>query len=195
VSLDGEFTQEEFLRQLRQAPRSPVVHIASHFAFSAADGGGSYLLLGDGQHLTISDITRKGQIFQGVDLLTLSACNTASGGGGDGHEFEGLGMAAQKQGAEAVLATLWPVSDESTGLLMQYFYQLRQATPGVFKAEALRQAQAELIHGDIRKTMGVKREVEALVSEAGAVVVSKPALPGYSHPFYWAPFVLIGNWK
>ena len=75
--------------------------------------------------------------------------------------------------SKAVVATLWPVDDASVGLLMAAFYKLWVTTPGIEKAEALRQAQLALLHG------------------ASAQPPSSP----YANPFYWAPFVLIGNWK
>ncbi len=68
-----------------------------------------------------------------MDLLTLSACDTATGSSADGREVDGLGMIAQKQGAKAVIATLWAVADESTGRLMAEFYRLRQAGSGMPK--------------------------------------------------------------
>jgi CHAT domain-containing protein len=74
-------------------------------------------------------------------------------------------MLAQRQGAKAVVASLWPVADDSTRLLMQEFYRLRNARR-LAKVEALRQAQLGLLRkGD------------------------------YRHPYFWAPFVLIGNWR
>src|SRR5206468_7381725 len=87
-------------------------------------------------------------VLSGVYLLTLSACNTAIGGRGtDGKEVEGLAVLAHRQGAKAVLATLWPVADGSTQEVMQIFYRLRATTPGLSKAEALRQAQLRLLAG------------------------------------------------
>ena len=102
-----------------------------------------------------------------MDLLTLSACDTGLGGGRDerGREIEGFGVIAQQQGAKAVLATLWPVADQSTAVLMADMYRRRQ-TQNLTKIEALRQAQI------------------ALQSQ-----------PKYAHPYYWAPFILMGNWK
>ena len=64
--------------------------------------------------------------------------------GADGREVEGFGALAQNLGAGAVLATLWPVADESTGLFMQSFYALRAGSPELSKAEALRQVQLQL---------------------------------------------------
>jgi CHAT domain-containing protein len=118
----------------------------------------------------------------------LSACETAVGGGKDanGMEIEGLGALVQKQGAKAVIATLWPVADESTGLLMQQFYRLRESGR-LTKAEALRQAQLEFIQG--------KHQPGAATAQRGLDTPNAPKpASSYTHPYYWAPFILMGNW-
>lgn len=144
-----------------------LLHVASHFRFSPGTEVNSFLLLGDGQQLTLGDIRTQNYRFDNVDLLTLSACDTGLGGGRDaqGKEIEGFGVIAQQQGAKAVLATLWPVADQSTALLMAEMYKRRQEQ-SLTKIEALRQAQLSLL-----------------------------SQPKYAHPFYWAPFILMGNWK
>ena len=138
--------------------------------------------------------------FRDVDLLTLSACNTAaSGPGADGKEVESFGTIAQERGAKAVIASLWPVNDRSTSQLMQSFYRMRAASPGETKAELLGRAQRELLTGAVSGS--------AAGAPARALVHTKPA-PGaavptftpdpaapFAHPYYWAPFVLIGNVK
>jgi CHAT domain-containing protein len=165
VHLDQDFTSQR-LRDVTQR-RFPVVHIASHFRFSPGTEANSFLLLGDGQQLTLGDMRTQNYRFDNVDLLTLSACETGLGGGRDarGQEIEGFGVIAQQQGAKAVLATLWNVADQSTATLMGDMYR-RRAQSGLSKIEALRQAQVALA-----------------------------AQPRTAHPFYWAPFVLMGNWK
>jgi CHAT domain-containing protein len=116
--------------------------------------------------------------FKGVELLTLSGCQTAVGSrDSDGREIDGLGITAQRKGAKAVLATLWAVDDASVGLLMATFYKIWVTTPGITKVEALQQAQLALLRGTAD---GASKE--------------RPASQ-YANPFYWAPFVLIGNWK
>ncbi len=116
--VDEEFTVATMTIELRR--RYPVVHIASHFAFQPGNEAASFLLLGDGGRLSLAELKGFPNLFSGVDLLTLSACNTASGApGADGREVEGFGVIAQRQGAKAVLATLWPVSDASTPMLMR----------------------------------------------------------------------------
>jgi CHAT domain-containing protein len=165
VYLDEAFTASR-LKDVGQR-KFELLHVASHFRFSPGTEANSFLVLGDGQQLTLGDLRTQNYRFDYVDLLTLSACETGLGGGRDekGKEIEGFGVLAQQQGAKAVLATLWPVADRSTATLMADMYRRRQAH-GLSKIEALRQAQLALMNH-----------------------------PKYMHPFYWAPFVLMGNWK
>jgi CHAT domain-containing protein len=178
VHLDQEFTAARLRDALDMA--YPVLHVASHFVFEPGTESNSFLLLGDGSRLTLLQMKESDLDFRNVDLITLSACDTAVGGGKDanGQEIEGFGALAQKQGAKGVIATLWPVADESTGLLMQNFYRLRESGR-LTKAEALRQAQLALI--------GARGTAETGGGAAGA----KSA---YAHPYFWAPFILMGNW-
>jgi CHAT domain-containing protein/Flp pilus assembly protein TadD len=199
VELDEQFTQETMLAQLRQRPK--VVHIASHFQFSPGNETNSALLLGDGTFLSLAQIKSLPNIFGGVDLLTLSACNTATGGSGaNGKEVEGFGVLAQRQGAKAVVASLWPVADRSTKLLMQEFYRDREARTGESKIAALRQAQLELLRGEISVDASNSGSRQ-IVHEEGKPETAKQPLfnpdpkKPFAHPYYWAPFILIGNWK
>ncbi|GAB6037047.1 hypothetical protein JCM15519_16060 [Fundidesulfovibrio butyratiphilus] len=199
--LDGEvlLNQDFTTKALREAFQSqyPVVHIASHFKFTpGGTENDSYLLLGDGTHLTLGDLRRNNFNLMGVDLLTLSACETAvQSQNADGRELDGLGITAQRRGAKGVLATLWPVADASTAQLMRELYRLRQENH-LSKAEALRRAQLEMIQAG-----GTPGRSDADRGQAVAVAASAPAstpqaaFPGYSHPYYWAPFILMGNWR
>ena len=125
----------------------------------------SFLVLGDGSRLMLD--TLAGLDFTGLDLVTLSACQTAMGGGqtDDGREIEGLSAIVQQRGARQVIASLWRVEDASTAQLMHGMY-IALATRGTDIAGALQQAQ---------------RELRAQVS-AG----HHP----YAHPYYWAGFVV-----
>ena len=199
VLLDEEFTEATMRTALRR--QYPLVHIASHFRFHPGNETDSFLLLGDGERLTLEQIKAASNLFAGVDLLSLSACNTAmSGAGAEGKEVEGFGALAQAQGAKAVVATLWSVADESTRALMHRFYQLRQAEPGLTKVEALRRAQLALLGGDAPGAGAADRNRDIRLDKAGADAKGLPAFrpdpkTPYAHPFYWAPFILIGNWK
>jgi CHAT domain-containing protein len=108
----------------------------------------------------------------------------------DGKEVDGLGMTAEYKGAKAVISSLWSVNDASTGLLMGDFYKRWAEGAGkVTKVEALRQAQLDLLLG--------KTKAQGNGNDRGfGGAKPQPAAPaGYSHPYYWAPFVLMGNWK
>jgi CHAT domain-containing protein/tetratricopeptide (TPR) repeat protein len=199
ILLDDSFTDTAMQTALEQHP--PLVHIASHYAFHVGDDTQSYLLLGgkdtggQGFHLTLADLRDDQRMdFKGIELLTLSGCQTAVGSNAsDGREIDGLGITAQRKGAKAVMATLWPVEDASTGLLMATFYRLWVTTPGITKAEALQQAQLALSQGTT-ETAGPSRGSAEVVSPASASKKQGPASQ-YANPFYWAPFILIGNWK
>ena len=153
VKLDEQFTEASMRATLLK--RYPVVHIASHFRFQPGDQSKSFLLLGDGGHLSMAELKTLPNLFSGVQLLTLSACNT---GVGDGTEVEGFGTLAQRQGAKAVVASLWPVADESTSQLMQEFYRIRESSPGMTKLEALRESQLKLLHGEVQVTTDAQRD-------------------------------------
>jgi CHAT domain-containing protein len=173
---DERFTYEALKTKLGAGSTFPVVHIASHFVLETDSGAEPYLMLGgesagqpDGYPLTLSKLEDSPISFHGTRLLTLSACSTAKGDvAKNGLEMDSLGMIAQQKDAEAVLATLWDVDDASTSRIMSDFYARWIKAPAEGKAEALRQAQMALLRG----------------SDAA-----------FSHPYYWAPFVLIGNYK
>jgi CHAT domain-containing protein/tetratricopeptide (TPR) repeat protein len=192
--LDEQFTRDALLASL--ADGYSVVHMASHFSF--APGGtlsDSYLLLGDGKTLSLAELGRMpSQLFTQVRMLTLSGCDTAIGSpGADGSEVEGLAVLAQRKGAEAVIAALWPVYDRSTTLLMEEFYKTLAADPLKSKLQSLRDAQISLLHGV--STGGVPSPVgSSSPVRSGQGFVKDPSKP-FAHPYYWAPFVLMGNWQ
>jgi len=145
---------------------------------------------GNGFHLTVADFRDNQKLtLDDTDLLTLSACETGmSGNAGNGREVDGLGTTAQLKGARAVISSLWEVNDTSTGKLMADFYRRWVAGAGkVEKVEALRQAQMDLILGKIRPSSSE--------SGRGFGLNSSKAPATFEHPYYWAPFVLMGNWR
>jgi CHAT domain-containing protein len=198
ILLNDSFTETSMESALERHP--PLVHIASHYVFNTAgDDKLSYLLLGgkdtggQGFRLSLADLRDDQRMdFKGIELLTLSGCETALGANdSDGREIDGLGFTAQRKGAKAVLATLWKVDDPSVGLLMAKFYRLWITTPGMTKAEALQQAQLALLHGTTDRE-GTSRRLSA--NAPASAPSQRPGAP-YASPFYWAPFILIGNWK
>jgi CHAT domain-containing protein/Tfp pilus assembly protein PilF len=216
IRVDNAFTAAA-MQDALMFDRDPVVHIASHFSFDPADFEASFLLLGQGR-ITVRELMAKSGLFADVDLLALSACDTAVGTG-NGKDIEGLAYAAQALGAKAVIATLWPVADTGTDELMIRFYEIRQSDPTMPKAEALRRAQISLLRGDDSsvgqraKNIGNAVATRGWGGDAGAKdrktlrseivrgkkqdapLYDKLKNPPYAHPFYWAPFVLFGNWK
>ena len=104
IRLDEQFTHKSMIDGLHQG--YPIVHIASHFKFNAEREETSFLLLGDGSYLSLEEMQNSPGIFESVELLTLSACDTASVGA-NGKEVEGLAFVAQDLGAKAVVASLW----------------------------------------------------------------------------------------
>ena len=145
--------------------------------------------------MTLSKMEDSSISFHGTRLLTLSACSTAKGDAAkDGQEMDSLGMIAQQKDAEAVLATLWDVNDASTSRLMSDFYARWVKNPADGKAEALRQAQLAFVRGaTIASTKsGTDRGFESAQEAPSAAT---PHAAGFTHPFYWAPFVLFGNFQ
>jgi CHAT domain-containing protein len=194
--LDEKFTLTAFENALG---RYPVVHVASHFRLNPGNDKDSFLLLGGGaqRRYTVADL--RGVSLADVELLVLSACNTATPGGAraNGVEIEGFGAVAQQRGAKAVLATLWAVADDSTRAWMVKFYQLYG--PGhLSKAAAMRQTQLALMYGSHSPRAGNTRRGTEILSPKGTPTA--PAFPTDSaaplaHPYYWSPFILMGHWR
>ena len=166
-----------------------ILHLATHAMFVPGTPEDSFILFGNGDRPTLRDISN--WTLNNVDLVVLSACETGIGGKlGNGEEILGLGYQFQNQGAQAAIASLWAVDDGGTQALMNKFYdKLKQGN--ITKAEALRQAQMALITTN-DKTYASERgssiEIEPFDNDVPPNVVKR-----LSHPYYWAPFILIGN--
>ncbi len=140
--LNKDFLKTNIEREMKQEDFT-VVHIASHGKFDK-NPQDSYILAYD-QKLTMTQLGELIGLFQfrqtPLDLLTLSACETAAG---DERGALGLAGVAIKSGARSALATLWFINDQSSSLLVNQFYtQLKQSSHS--KAEALREAQLTLL--------------------------------------------------
>lgn len=163
-----------------------IIHLATHGQFAAGNASNSFLALGSGEAISLPEI--KDLTLTNVDLVVLSACETGvSGDFGQGEEILGLGYQFQRAGAKAALASLWQVDDGGTQELMNAFYAaLKQ---GMTKADALQAAQQALISNDYQAS-GIQRKR----IEGNAPTTEHTVSQGYwSHPYYWAPFILIGN--
>jgi CHAT domain-containing protein len=126
----------------------------------------------------------------------------------NGKESESFAYVAQDLGAKTILASLWPVSDVGTPELMTRFYTLRSKNPTMTKGEAFHRAQLSLVRGEKIEAPGVTKSTNGGTTGQGTRAeefaagvranlppyVKDPRRP-FAHPFYWAPFVLIGNWR
>ncbi|MEM8753952.1 MAG: CHAT domain-containing protein, partial [Pseudomonadota bacterium] len=168
ILAEGAFSAAALSAEISREPYD-VVHIATHAEFGA-DPSENFVVTKDGR----LDVTRLEAVMRAravrtdrpVELLTLSACNTAAELEGEAAERAPLGLAGVgfRAGARSVLASLWPAEDASTARLMTLFYEGIRS--GLGRAEALRRAQAALI-----------------------------ADPAAADPFQWANFLLIGDWR
>jgi CHAT domain-containing protein len=142
VLMDKEFSLDNF-EQALQDDIYNVVHIASHGKFSDRIEE-SFILTVD-TPMTMSDLSNFVGLYrfrdQPLELLTLSACETAAG-----NDQAALGMAgiAVKIGARSALATLWAVDDQAAAQLVSQFYRQLQK-PGVSRATALKEAKQKLL--------------------------------------------------
>ncbi|MEQ8995666.1 MAG: CHAT domain-containing protein [Coleofasciculus sp. B1-GNL1-01] len=164
-----DFVKENIRNQINMASFN-LVHIATHGKFSS-NPQQTFLLDWSGR-INVQDLdsllrTNEPNHTSAIELLVLSACETATG---DKRAALGLAGIAVRAGARSTLATLWQVNDASTAEFMQRFYQ-QLKEPQLSKAEALRQTQI-------------------------AFLTEYPDNPDkdYLRPYHWAPFILIGNW-
>ena len=133
-----------------------------------------------------------------ASLAVLSACETGLGKPSSGDELVGLTPAFIYAGTFSVVPSLWNVEDSSTAQLMATFYKnLKTMT----KVEALRQAQLQLIRGEVRSDLLARRGIGG-VGKLGEVPAAKSSLQdsvamqiSTSHPYFWAPFILVGEGK
>jgi CHAT domain-containing protein/Flp pilus assembly protein TadD len=142
----------------------PVVHLASHGEFSS-NAENTFILAWD----TRINVKQLGGLLQAREKsdrrpIELLVLSACKTAAGDNRAALGLAGVAVRSGARSTLATLWPVDDQSTSDFMVKFYK-ELAQSQVTKAQALRHAQLALLKQ-----------------------------PRFRHPFYWAPFVLVGNW-
>ncbi|MDJ0533452.1 MAG: CHAT domain-containing protein [Xenococcaceae cyanobacterium MO_207.B15] len=145
VLLNQEFTSNNLNQEVSSTPTS-VLHIATHGQFSS-QAEDTFILAWD-QPINVKELdnllrTRDISQSEALELLVLSACETASG---DKRAALGIAGVAVRAGARSTLASLWLVDDKSTSKLMNYFYQ--ELKTGISKGEALRRAQLSLLKGN-----------------------------------------------
>ena len=162
--INEQFTKTSIQNALDAVP-FPVVHIATHGQFSSK-AEDTFILTWDGR-INVNDLNN---LLQKTDLrqsspIELLVFSACETARGDNRAALGIAGVAVRAGARSTLATLWVVDDQATAALMVRFYkELTDAT--VTKAEALRRAQQSILQD-----------------------------PNYrEQPFYWVPYVLVGNW-
>ncbi|MEQ9486001.1 CHAT domain-containing protein [Coleofasciculus sp. F4-SAH-05] len=162
--LNQEFTKSTLENTMGNVS-FPVVHLATHGQFSS-EAEGTFIITWDDK-LNVNELssllkTTDLRRTNPIELLVLSACETAKG---DDQAALGLAGVAVRAGARSTIATLWLVDDATTADLMVKFYHVLTEDK-VNKAEALRRAQLLILQD-----------------------------PKYrKHPYFWTPFVLVGNW-
>jgi CHAT domain-containing protein len=160
--VEDELTSDDLRQRLVDCR---VVHLATHGDFRADNPLFSGLVVGDGWLTTLDIFNAR----LGASLVTLSGCQTGRTVVQGGDELAGLMRAFLSAGAASLVLSLWAVEDRSTAQLMQAFYQ--NLANGYSKGAALRAAQLRFI----RTPPG-----------------DEPNHPDYSHPYFWAPFFLVG---
>lgn len=164
-----------------------ILHIATHGKFESDDPEKSYLLLGNGDRLRVPDIRQLSGLAS-IHLAVLSACETAKGGQDkEGIEVAGLSYYFLTQNVKSVLASLWLVNDASTALIMQQFY--KHLATGMSKSAALQRVQQDFIQSKLTAKDAPQGRSEIMVTSSRPRSLTNTL----AHPYYWAPFILIGN--
>jgi CHAT domain-containing protein len=172
------------------------IHIASHGMFSG-NVKDTYILTWDGKMSgdLLEQFVKMNQFSKTpLDLLSLSACSSAAG---DDRASLGLAGIALKAGAKSAIASLWDIDDEATSEFFIRLYSVLKNNPGISKAKALQVVQVSMLKGEI-KPDNPQSESRGLSMRGNTPVVSplkKDSVNIYKHPFFWAPFVLSGNWQ
>jgi CHAT domain-containing protein len=169
--LNQDFTVEHLKARRTVYPFS-IIHLATHAKFSSSSVQQSFIQFWD-KPLKLNQLKDLELQNPAVNLLVLSACQTALGDLQAEMGFAGL---AVKSGSRAALGSLWAVSDSGTLAFMVNFY--RQLQTASIKAEALRQTQMSMIKGTLHWPSNNPTTAADI---------------NLAHPYYWSAFTLIGN--
>lgn len=177
--LNEAFTLQNLTQQSRDRTFD-IVHLATHSAFVAGHQD-SYIQLWGGEKLQSEQLrTLQWHAAPQVELLVLSACETALGDAQAELGFAGLAVQA---GVKSVLASLWSVSDLGTLVLMREFYRQVQNPAIMIKSQALQQAQLSLLRGDLQNF------IPDTFPNHGSAMRDVD----FTHPYYWSSFTLVGS--
>jgi CHAT domain-containing protein len=186
----------------KEAARYRFLHFACHGRVNPRFPLASGLVLDDGT-LDVLDVLQRTRLD--ADLVTLGGCETGQSALRRGDELIGLVRAFLYAGTPSVLVSLWPVDDLSTRIFLEQFYRELVRGGGVTKPEALRRAQRYLMtltEAEIRDWMArqgldgasVDRELSRVHQAAGAEDKNNGGPERlFAHPYYWAPFLLVGD--
>lgn len=191
--LNEQFTIPNFVAQNSRPTPFSIIHLGTHAKFNPGDMSDSYIQFYDDQ-LKIPQLQELSNELgwnsdsTPIELLVLSACETALGDEEAELGFAGLAVQA---GVKSALASLWYVSDLGTLALMGEFYDQLGTT--LIKAEALRQTQLEMLRGNVKVD---NRQVQLSNGEGLALPNDFPdGTLTLDHPYFWSSFTLIGNWN
>jgi len=192
VLAKGDATEEK-VKTL--SPTHDVLHFATHAELNKDDPLSSAVLLAKGGS---EDGRLEVREIFGMDLkanlVVLSGCETGLGKLSTGDELVGLTRAFIYAGTPSVVASLWKVDDSSTAQLMASFYKNLKT---MSKVEALRHAQLNLIRGNVNSDLLARRGIGGvgkLGETPSSVLPASRSIP-LSHPYFWAPFILVGDGK
>ncbi len=188
IAYAGDIKEESFKEK---ASEHKTIHIATHGVLNSHNPNKSYVLMAksenDDGRLSVEEIYN---IKLNADLVALSACETGLGDLSTGDELVGLSRAFLYAGTSAVVVSLWQVDDISTSILMTRMHQLLDA--GYSSSAALAQAQRDLLNSNFEygQSRGMRsvRWHQNIRSQLDGGVGEK-----YVSPYFWAPFILIGN--
>jgi CHAT domain-containing protein len=181
VFLNQNFTVDT-LRDQQNKNNYGIVHIATHAQFLSDTINGAFIQFwNDRLYLDKLRTLRLGE--EPIEMLTLSACQTAVG------QNLGLSGTAVVSRAKSVLGSLWEVSDAGTTPLMLAFYNNYSTAKS--KAIAIQKAQLELLQGKVQIKSGQIQGIGNLPPISLKQVTGDIDL---THPYFWASFVLVGNW-
>jgi CHAT domain-containing protein len=188
--IDGDATESAMMLAL---PYARWFHFAGHTDLPASSPVRAALLcteeVEEDGRLEVRDIFSLA--LPNCELAVLSACDTRLGRWSRGDEVMGLERAFLRAGVPTVVASLWKVDDSSTQLLMRSFYEsLWQHRRG--KLASLRAAQLAVMNGQLRDRIELARRGLG----APEPLIARPTYSGPTrHPFFWAAFVLSGDWR
>ncbi len=190
--LDQQVTLKQF-QALAQREQFSIVHLATHAEFNPGNPNKSFIQFWDGR-LTLPQLrslalTQKWSSNPTLEMLVLSACQTALGN--DQAELGFTGLAVQT-GVKTAIGSLWSVSDEGTLGLMSEFYRNLKTAP--IRAGALRQAQIGLLSSKVKVANGQLELADGTQVRLPESIANRKNID-LSHPYYWAPYTVVGNWN